>query len=530
MSEGLKSITVKFLGDVTGLAGAAEAASKSLEGVSSAAEKSSGGWDKFAKASLAAGTVLTGVLLDGIKNGIENVNELNASNTALQSVLNNMPDTLGLTTKALDEQADALQGSTTFTRDQILAADQLLLKNSGVTAAIKAGVTTQEDATQTVLDFAQATGVDASTAATKYAKILDQPFTATKSLAAAGVVLTASQTTQLAAYKKSGDVVAAQSLLQQALTDKLHGTADAAGKTLPAKLQQAKEAFGDAEGELTTALIPALSTVVGWVTKIADWAQKNPAQFKVVVEVLGGLAGVLVAIGVATKIWSAAVKVYTGVQAALDVVLDASPIFIIGGIIIAIGAAFVIAYEKSKTFRDIVNGAFNAVKDTVLTVVNFIKDHWLALVTIVFGPIGLAIGEIVTHFSQLENAAKDVFAAIKKAYDDSGIGTIVSAVGKIASVGGSVIGKIAGAFADGGNVGTSGSYLVGERGPEVVNLRGGSSVVPNHQLGNSTGGGSQVTQVLSGGTDITKFVTSIVSSNTRATKNAVRAGGSRAFV
>jgi phage-related tail protein len=40
-------------------------------------------------------------------------------------------------------------------------------------------------------------------------------------------------------------------------------------------------------------------------------------------------------------------------------------------------------------------------------------------------------------------------------------------------------------LARGGFVSKSGSYLVGERGPELVNLPGGSNVTPNHAMGNT---------------------------------------------
>ena len=43
-----------------------------------------------------------------------------------------------------------------------------------------------------------------------------------------------------------------------------------------------------------------------------------------------------------------------------------------------------------------------------------------------------------------------------------------------------------GAMADGGTVNKTGSYLVGERGPEVVSLNAGNYVTPNNQLGGST--------------------------------------------
>lgn len=42
---------------------------------------------------------------------------------------------------------------------------------------------------------------------------------------------------------------------------------------------------------------------------------------------------------------------------------------------------------------------------------------------------------------------------------------------------------IGGGFADGGRVYSSGAYWVGEAGPEIVNLRAGDFVTPNHELG-----------------------------------------------
>jgi hypothetical protein len=45
--------------------------------------------------------------------------------------------------------------------------------------------------------------------------------------------------------------------------------------------------------------------------------------------------------------------------------------------------------------------------------------------------------------------------------------------------------KSIGAMARGGFVGRSGQYLVGERGPEIVNLSAGSNVTPNHAIGNT---------------------------------------------
>ena len=50
-------------------------------------------------------------------------------------------------------------------------------------------------------------------------------------------------------------------------------------------------------------------------------------------------------------------------------------------------------------------------------------------------------------------------------------------------------------FASGTNFAPGGIAMVGERGPELVNLPRGSQVVPNHKLGQSVGGGTSVVRV-----------------------------------
>ena len=48
-----------------------------------------------------------------------------------------------------------------------------------------------------------------------------------------------------------------------------------------------------------------------------------------------------------------------------------------------------------------------------------------------------------------------------------------------------LIGQLQGEAAMGGFIGRSGRWLVGERGPEIVNLPAGSNVTPNHKIGNT---------------------------------------------
>ncbi len=117
-------------------------------------------------------------------------------------------------------------------------------------------------------------------------------------------------------------------------------------------------------------------------------------------------------------------------------------------------------------------------------------------VTKSFGDIGKSIGEIKSlkdipksfgDISKSLGGIKDLGKDFKGIKDlGKNIGDVtkdLKGVGKIKDIVSGGIGKkILGAFADGGPVDETGSYLVGERGPEVVKLEEGSKVIPNEKL------------------------------------------------
>lgn len=117
---------------------------------------------------------------------------------------------------------------------------------------------------------------------------------------------------------------------------------------------------------------------------------------------------------------SKAVVFFDGVMKALKLTILTNPIFIIAAIIIAIGAAFVLAYMKCETFRNIVDGAVRVVWDTIKTVYNWVKDNWPLLLTILGGPFGLAVALIIKHRDSIWNAIKAVYNWIKDTWDQIG--------------------------------------------------------------------------------------------------------------
>jgi TP901 family phage tail tape measure protein len=123
----------------------------------------------------------------------------------------------------------------------------------------------------------------------------------------------------------------------------------------------------------------------------------------------GGLAAALLVIkgiGIATKLWE-------GAQLLLDAALSANPIGIAIVAVAALAAGIAILWERSSTFRKIVEGAFHAVEKAAKHVWNWIKGHWELLLAILTGPIGLAVLFIKDHWKQITHAVSRVWNWIK---------------------------------------------------------------------------------------------------------------------
>lgn len=141
--------------------------------------------------------------------------------------------------------------------------------------------------------------------------------------------------------KSAGDSV-------EALEADLKSTAGQASKfdsaidTTTDKLGGATNGFrstADLAGGLGDVLgISAVGPIAGYATGMADIADG-----------LGGLLAPALAKSKAAFL-------------AMNATLMANPIFLVIAALVALTAAFVIAYKKSETFREIVNGAFDAVK------------------------------------------------------------------------------------------------------------------------------------------------------------------------
>jgi uncharacterized membrane protein len=131
----------------------------------------------------------------------------------------------------------------------------------------------------------------------------------------------------------------------------------------------------------------------------------------------------------------------------------------------------------------------NWIVNTAHGLINWFKKHWTTLIMVIGGPIGIVVGLIAKHWKQIKHAASNAahfvahiwqvaFDKIKHAASDTKhfllhytpLGLLNRATEMLHLP----------HFAQGG-VSMGGLSMVGERGPELVNLPRGASVIPTGQ-------------------------------------------------
>jgi hypothetical protein len=284
-------------------------------------------------------------------------------------------------------------------------------------------------------------------------KALNDPVKGLTALRRVGVSFTDQQEKQITALVKSGKTMQAQKIILHELGKEFGGSAAAA--VTPAKRLQTQ--FGELSEQIGSALLPVIAKVSSFLLKSVVPALKDMFAFvSRNSDVIGTLAKILLPLAGTIFLIVKAVKIWTAVQAALDVVLDANPIGLVIAAVAALIAIIIIAWKKSDTFRKIVTAAWEGIKDAAETVVrwfthdfvpfftktipaafktvlDWVKRNWPWLLGALTGPIGLAVVWIIRHWSSILDGIKNVWESVTSWL--KGLpGRIVSAIGSLAKL------------------------------------------------------------------------------------------------
>lgn len=285
-----------------------------------------------------------------------------------------------------------------------------------------------DDMSTRIADFASVMNLDVAQAAEKFqsglageteplrkfgidlsaAKV--QAYAYAEGIAAAGKPLTEAQKVQ------------ARYALLMKQTAKTQGDfANTSGEAASAQ-RIANAQWDNARAKLGTALLPAIAAVASALAGLAGWVSDNSTAVLTLAAVIGGLVIAVWAVNAATAAWTAmqaiaagAAKVWAGVQWLLNAALAANPISLVVIAIAALVAAIVVAWNKSETFRNVVLGAWSAIKSGVGAAVAWLRSaipaafEWIKSAFLRFTPLGI----VISHWGQIKAFIAGAVASIR---------------------------------------------------------------------------------------------------------------------
>lgn len=127
-------------------------------------------------------------------------------------------------------------------------------------------------------------------------------------------------------------------------------------------------------------------------------------------DLAGGMASFLVP---ALKNGVTWIKSTTVAQKLMNTAMRLNPIGLVITALVLLGVGLVALYKKSETFRNIVNGSFNSVKNVAVGIFNWIRGNWKTLFTVLTAPFSLMVKPIWKHRDSILGAIRAVPGAIR---------------------------------------------------------------------------------------------------------------------
>jgi SLT domain-containing protein len=191
-----------------------------------------------------------------LKTGLDEALDASKGTAQLAAGIKSTGNAANVSVKGMNALASSIQGYSGQTDDSIVKAEQLLLtfkniRNQGPDKIF-------DQATLATANMAAKMGGDASGAAVKLGKALNDPAKGITALTKFGVSFTAAQKESIKAMVKSGDTMGAQKIILKELQSEFGGAAKAAGESLPGKLAIARRSFEDVSQAVAEGLIPVV--------------------------------------------------------------------------------------------------------------------------------------------------------------------------------------------------------------------------------------------------------------------------------
>jgi hypothetical protein len=378
-----------------------------------------------ATAGLALGAAAVGLL----KGSIAEAREAQRVGALTTQVIKTTGGAAHVTAQQVGELSTAISNKTGIDDEQIQSGVNMLLTFKNIRNEVgknnnifdqTAAITTDMAAAMAAASGSQ---INLKGTSIQVGRALNDPVKGITALSRAGVQFTDKQKDQIKTLVESGDTLGAQKIILKELKSEFGGTA-AATATNGDKM---RVAFGNLKEQIGTALLPVIDKiqkalvdkVIPAVSQFFAEMQSGTGTGGQVAAILGTVFDVLGKVFGFLSDHKETVVTFVAVLGAmaiafgiLNAVMAANPISLVIIAIAALVTGLIMAYKHSETFRTIVDAAFRIVAKAI----DFAKDHWRLLITLILGPFGAAIVFVVDHFNTVKNVCQTVFRFIVNAF------------------------------------------------------------------------------------------------------------------
>jgi phage-related protein len=426
-----RELRVEIVGDASSLEKALGKAGKA----------SSSFGDKVKKGAAIAGAAIGGGLAVAAKIGWDEFKQGQLVAAQTNAVLKSTGGVANVTAEGLDKLAGSMMKKTGIDDEAIASGSNMLLTFTQIRNEVGKGNDIFDQATRTLADMSVATGQAMPKAAVMLGKALNDPLKGLSKLTKIGVTFTDAQKAQVEAMVKAGNTAGAQKVILKELNREFGGSAEAAGKTLPGQINILKESFSNFAGELVAKVIPKIVAIIGFFRDHTTIA-------KVLGGVIAGTVGILIAAGAAMKVYGAvtavttafkwlfvtavnaetgavtrasfaskiaagATKAWAATQWLLNAALAANPIGLVVLALAALVVGLVIAWKKSETFREIVTGAWEAIKGVAVAVFDKVREVVGDAINFMVDLVSKhPLVWLITHFGEVKDKVGEFIGAI----------------------------------------------------------------------------------------------------------------------
>ena len=251
-------------------------------------------------AAISAGVAGVGGLAIALKRGYDEMasGQLQAAQTA--AALKSTGGAANVTAKQVSNLATEISRYSGIDDEAVQAGENMLLTFTNIRNEAGKNNDIFNQASKTLADLAtrMSGGVAPSMetlnkSAIQLGKALNDPIKGMGALRRVGVQFTEDQQKQITALVKSGKTMEAQKLILKELQTEFGGSAKAAGETFPGQLAKLRNAFDEAAGSLTAALLPAATKVFGFLADAIPVATGYVSRFFKEFGAAEGLSGKL---------------------------------------------------------------------------------------------------------------------------------------------------------------------------------------------------------------------------------------------